>query len=181
MKLKYLISGIVPLSLYLLCTSCIKEQSFNTPASEIIHDMLLLEGTKINNTTLTSIAGEPIELSSIVDSISKTVICLYNLDCTSCAEKEIKILKSFIGTRHQNKIMIVANFSSLRKMKIFQQEIGIETYNDKDMDLMEDINVDGNTFIFKLMPDMRAYMIMDLNKYYEFSPVYYDAAIKNPN
>ncbi len=59
MKLKYLISGIVPLSLYLLCTSCIKEQSFNTPASEIIHDMLLLEGTKINNTTLTSIAGEP--------------------------------------------------------------------------------------------------------------------------
>ena len=181
MKLKYLFYGIVPLSLYLLCSSCIKERTYNTPASEIIHDMLLLEGSKINNTTLTNIAGETIELSSIVDSSSKTVICLYNLDCTSCAEKEIKILKSFIGTRHHNKIMIVANFSSLRKMKIFQQEIGIETYNDKDMNLMEDINVDGNTFIFKLMPDMRAYMIMDLEKYPKFSPVYYDAAIKNPN
>lgn len=29
------------------------------------------------------------------------------------------------------------------------------------MNLMTDIDVDGDTFIFKLMPDMRAYMIMD--------------------
>lgn len=107
-----------------------------------MHEMLVSNGTPIHNIDITDINGDSITLGTLVSEKSKTIISLYNLDCASCAEKEIRLLNSFITPEYRDKIIVIGNFSSTRQMKVFQNNLKINAYCDRDAKLMEDIDID---------------------------------------
>lgn len=112
-----------------------------------------------------------------MENNSIVIIGLYNIDCTSCAEREIELLKSIVRNGNNDDIIILGNFSSLRKMKIFHENIPLKMYSDKNSKLLD--YIDHDVFIFRLSTDLKAYSIVDLIAYPAISKIYYEAAIGN--
>lgn len=178
--MKIISNCIISISI-ILFASCKSEHSRQAPIINAVHEMLVSNGTPIHNIDITDINGDSITLGALVSEKSKTIICLYNLDCTSCAEKEIRLLNSFITPEYKDKIIVIGNFSSTRQMKVFQNNLKIKAYCDRDAKLMEDIDIDNYIFIFRLDSGMKAYSILDLIEYPQLSRIYYDTVIKNKN
>lgn len=152
-------------------------QRTNHQIENIIFEMLLSDDTNIDNFPIINLSGDTIPIKSLVNNRSIVIIGLYNVDCPSCADRELELLKSIIRDENNEDIIILGNFSSIRKMKVFQDNIPLKIYSDKNSVLQDYIDYD--VFIFRLSTDLKAYSIIDLMAYPSFSKLYYEAAIEN--
>ena len=167
---------IIFCALFLSTIGCVKEET-NIQMENVIYEMLVSDDTSIEDFAITDILGDTISIKTLVENNSIVIIGLYNIDCTSCAEREIELLKSIVRNGNNDDIIILGNFSSLRKMKIFHENIPLKMYSDKNSKLLD--YIDHDVFIFRLSTDLKAYSIVDLIAYPAISKIYYDAAIGN--
>lgn len=155
---------------------CVKKET-NLQMENVIYEMLVSDDTGIGDFAITDILGDTLSIKTLVENNSIVIIGLYNVDCTSCAEREIELLKSIVSNGNNDDIIILGNFSSLRKMKIFHESIPLKMYSDKSSKLLD--YIDHDVFIFRLSTDLKAYSIVDLTTYPTISKIYYEAAIEN--
>lgn len=80
----------------------------------VIYEMLVSDDTSIEDFAITDILGDTNSIKTLVENNSIVIIGLYNIDCTSCAEREIELLKSIVRNGNNDDIIILGNFSSLR-------------------------------------------------------------------
>lgn len=104
---------IIFCALFLSTIGCVKEET-NIQMENVIYEMLVSDDTSIEDFAITDILGDTISIKTLVENNSIVIIGLYNIDCTSCAEREIELLKSIVRNGNNDDIIILGNFSSLR-------------------------------------------------------------------
>lgn len=86
---------IIFCALSLSTIGCVKEET-NIQMENVIYEMLVSDDTSIEDFAITDILGDTISIKTLVENNSIVIIGLYNIDCTSCAEREIELLKSIV-------------------------------------------------------------------------------------
>ena len=167
---------ILQISICIFIIGC-TDQKTNPQMENVIYEMLLSDDTSIDNFPIVDLAGDTIPLKSLVNNRSIVIIGLYNVDCPSCADREIELLKSIISNESIKDIVILGNFTSLRKMKVFQESIPLKIYSDKNSSLLD--YIDHDVFIFRLSTDLKAFSVIDLQAYPSLSKIYYEAVVEN--
>ena len=77
---------------------------------------VILEGEEIRNLDLTSEEGQQVRLKSLLSGTYTLVLYYSELHCSSCVEKQIKLLGKAVETIGSKNILISASYTNIREL-----------------------------------------------------------------
>ena len=93
--------------------------------------MSLSEDEEIRNLDLTSEEGQRVRLKSLLSGTYTLVLYYSELHCSSCVEKQIKLLNKAAETICNKNIFISASYNNTRELLLFKRmnQITLPIYN----------------------------------------------------
>lgn len=110
-----------------------------------------------DNLTVTGVDNKDVKLKTLVGNGPKLIVRSNESGCSVCIENEIQKVAKFAKIIGDSNIIVVANFTNVRKSVVFKQanNISLQTYVCKSVGLPYEKNND-KPFVFLLTPDMIA-------------------------
>ena len=101
--------------------------------SETLTDVIKYGNFEIEDVALLDAKGERVQLSSLINR-ETLIVYIPLLDCTSCADRELELLKKYVKKEHVDRVCIVSRFSNRREQKIWEKASGMRCFSvDEDV------------------------------------------------
>jgi uncharacterized protein YktA (UPF0223 family) len=141
-----------------------KINKFLPSVLKTIDNFIFYENLSVNDVDLLNRNGDVTKLSSIVE-LEKMIIFLPEINCHTCSEREIKILKDFIQPEQRARIIVISKFQNKRELKLFEINSGLKTYEImNDNELFKDITLNKTSVVFLISPFLKGYCFLIRDK-----------------
>jgi hypothetical protein len=96
--------------------------------NEAFDNFIQYDNIPVTDIDLIDNNGKTDQLANIVGK-GKLVIYLPKIECFSCSDKEIEALHTIFSEKDRANIILISNFSSIRELKIFEQNSSLKSYD----------------------------------------------------
>jgi peroxiredoxin len=148
--------------------------------SSTLATLIIQDGLDIPNVALRNSDGNYKMLLDIIEN-EKMLVYLPEMSCSVCANQELELVNSTFGEYTKN-ILIVSNFESVRKQKVFERESNIKTYSLKKNEVFLPKNTTQNTVIFLISKELTGHCFLLLDsENSKVTEIYYKAIVERLN